>query len=109
MPSKKYTVFWTNAAKEDLIDIIEYISSDSIDNAYKIYSKIKINAVKLEKFPYRGRFVPELKYHNIENYHEIILSPWRIIYRIEDNKVYILAVFDGRRNIEDILLKRIIK
>ena len=39
MPSKKYTVFWTNTAKNDLVDIIEYISSDSIDNAYKIYTK----------------------------------------------------------------------
>lgn len=108
MPGKNYTVYWTKAAREDLTGIIEYITCDNIDNAHKIYTRIKNHTEKLEKFPFRGRTVPELQYHNIENYHEVILTPWRIIYRVGEDRVYILAVFDGRRNIEDVLLKRII-
>jgi len=37
---------------------------------------------------------------------EIIL--WRIIYKIENNDVYILMVIDGRRNVSDIVMKKLI-
>ncbi len=60
-------------------------------------------------FPERGRVVPELKYNNIENYREVIHYPWRIIHRIDNKNVYVMAIFDGRRNIEDILLNRLLK
>ncbi|MDI9423838.1 MAG: type II toxin-antitoxin system RelE/ParE family toxin [Spirochaetota bacterium] len=47
--------------------------------------------------------------YSIENYRVIIISTWRMIYRIEGSNVYIVALFDGRRNFEDILLRRIIR
>ncbi len=107
MNSKKYNVFWTKIAQDDLIEIIDYIASDSINNAEILFQNIKNQSMKLEKFPERGRIVPELKFHNINNYQELIIDPWRLIYRIEDNKIYIIALFDGRRNLEDVLLNRI--
>ena len=107
---KKYKVLWTEIALKDLDEIIGYIAlRDTIINAKKIYLKIKKSASDLTIFPYRGRVVPELKQHNISAYREIILSPWRIIYRVEKNLVYVMSVFDGRRDIEDILLSRILK
>ncbi len=107
MPSK-YDVFWTQTAQEDLITIIDYISADSIDNALNIFNNIKKQTSKLNKFPARGRIVPELKYQNINKYREIIISPWRIIYKIENDSVFVFAVFDGRRNLEDLLLQRLL-
>ena len=59
--------------------------------------------------PEKGRIVPELEFFHIRTYREIIESPWRIIYRIEEQKAHILAVIDGRRNVEDILLQRFLK
>ena len=109
MASKRYTVYWSKIAQDDLVEIIEYIALDSYDNAEVIFKKIKEQTVKLESFPERGRTVPELEFHNINNYRELIVVPWRIIYRIEEQKVYILAVIDSRRNFEDIILKRIMK
>ena len=109
MPRSVYTVFWTEIAYNDLEVIIDYISNDSIDNALNVLYKIKEKAETLNSFPDRGRIVPELKFHNIESYRELILNPWRIIYRIDKNKVYVLSVLDGRRNIEDILLERLLK
>jgi hypothetical protein len=41
-------------------------------------------------------------------YHELIVSPWRILYKIENRQVLVFAVLDGRRNIEDLLLQRLI-
>jgi len=109
MASKRYTVYWSKIAQDDLVDIIEYISLDSYENAEVIFKKIKEQTVKLESFPERGRTVPELEFHNITNYREIIITPWRIIYRIEEQKVYVLSVIDSRRNFEDIILKRIMR
>jgi len=109
MFSREYKVYWSKIAQDDLVEIIEYISHDSIDNAEVIFKKIKQQAIKLEKFPERGRVVPELDFHNINNYRELIVTPWRIIYRIEERKVYILTVIDSRRNFEDIILKRVMR
>ncbi len=109
MPRSIYTVFWTETAHNDLEGIIDYISLDSVDNALNILYKIKEKAETLYSFPDRGRIVPELKFHNIENYRELILNPWRIIYKIDKDEVYVLSVLDGRRNLEDILLERLIK
>jgi plasmid stabilization system protein ParE len=58
--------------------------------------------------PLQGRIVPELRHYNILTYRELINSPWRIIYKIEEKKVWVLAVLDGRRNMEDVLLDRFI-
>ncbi len=58
--------------------------------------------------PERCRLVPELKGQGIMQYRELIVPPWRILFRIAEKKVYILSVLDSRRNIEDILLERLI-
>ncbi len=109
MSKSVYSVYWTNIAQKDLEDIVTYIAEESVNTALNILYKLKEKAETLYTFPERGRIVPELKYHNIENYHEIIFQPWRKIYRIDKNKVYVMAIFDGRRNIEDILLGRLLK
>lgn len=103
---KKYRVLWTLTAKKDLVDIIEYISRDSIEIAVEKYEIIKNAAQQLNRYPEQGRIIPELLDQNIRKYREIIISPWRLMYKIEVDIVYIMAVIDGRRNIEDVLLKR---
>ena len=102
----KYKVLWTKTANEDLKSIIDYISIKSIVNAIDQFQRIKISAEKLTTFPAQGRIVPELAEQNIFIYHELIISPWRLLYKIEDSIVLVLAVIDSRRNIEDILLNR---
>jgi len=106
--SKKYKVIWADIAENDLKNIIEYIADDSLFNAQKVFTKIKEKASSLHFLPDRGRLVPELKDQGILQYRELIHSPWRIIYRISENNVYMLSVLDARRNIEDILLKRLL-
>ena len=107
--STPYKVFWTIVAEEDLKNIILYIAEDSPQNARLIFEKIKEQASSLTHFPERGRTVPELQDQGVFLYRELILTPWRIIYRISDKKVYILSVIDSRQNVEDILLRRLTK
>ncbi|MFQ5686592.1 MAG: type II toxin-antitoxin system prevent-host-death family antitoxin [Candidatus Scalindua sp.] len=62
----------------------------------------------LYRLPERGRIVPELKEYNILQYREIIIDPWRVIYKVAGKKVFVMAVVDSRRNVEDILLDRLV-
>ncbi len=106
--SREYNIIWADIAEKDLKNIIEYIADDSPINALKVFKKIKEKASSLYSFPDRGRLVPELRDQGILQYRELIHSPWRIIYRVSESTVYVLSVLDARRNIEDILLKRLL-
>jgi len=103
---KKYQVIWTKVAENDLINIIEYIADDSTSNALKILKKIKKKTSNLYHSPKRSRVIPELGDFGIFQYRELIVPPWRMIYRIAEEKVFVLSILDSRQNIEDILLKR---
>ena len=105
--TKRYDVIWPNIAENDLKNIVEYIADDSPPNALKIFKSIKKKASSLYTFPERGRIVPELRDQGILQYRELVMSPWRILYRISGKSVLVLSVLDSRRNIEDVLLKRL--
>jgi toxin ParE1/3/4 len=107
--SKQYHVEWASIAQIDLKQIIDYIAIESPDNALQILAKIKQKASDLYTLPDRGRIVPELKEQGINIYREIIVPPWRIIYRISDSTVFVLSAIDSRRNVEDILLYRFVR
>lgn len=106
--NQTYEIIWAVVAENDLKEIIEYIATDSPANALKILKRIKQKASSLYTLPERGRIVPELQDQGILLYRELIIPPWRIIYRISEMKVYVLSVLDARQNVEDILLKRLI-
>ncbi|MBU1183094.1 MAG: type II toxin-antitoxin system RelE/ParE family toxin [Pseudomonadota bacterium] len=106
--NSKYKIVWTNVAENDLRNIIEYISADNPQNALKILKKIKQKASNLYTLPERGRVVPELQDQGIFQYRELIVKPWRLIYRIAEREIYVLSVIDSRKNVEDILLNRLI-
>jgi len=103
---KRFGVEWAQPASKDLENIIDYISQDDFDTAITILEKIRSKCSTLNQFPDRGRIVPELKAYGILSYRELIISPWRVIYKISDQKVYVLGVIDSRRNMEDILIER---
>ena len=103
-----YEVIWAEIAENDLQTIVSYIAEDSVSRALQILRKITKSASKLYQAPMRGRIIPELQAQGVLQYRELIVSPWRIIYRIAGQKVFVLSVLDARQNIEDILLKRLL-
>jgi plasmid stabilization system protein ParE len=105
---KQFEVIWTKNAEFDLESIIEYIKTDSLQKAKNIFFEIKKECANLYYFPERKRIVPELQQIGILKYREIIHKRWRIIYKIDNTKVYILLVVDSSRNLEDILFQRLI-
>ena len=106
---KEFKVIWTKNAELDLELIIEYIKINSINTARKIFFEIKQESNKLYTLAERKRIVSEFQQIGIVKYREIIYKRWRIIYKIDDEKFYVLIVVDSSRNLEDILFQRLIK
>jgi plasmid stabilization system protein ParE len=106
---KTYRLLWTKNAEEDLLNIIEHIKEESPKNAKSVFAKIKKHAASSNFFPLKGRVVPELQHEGITFYREVVVSPWRIIYKIGDDTVYIMAIIDSRQNVEDILLQKLLR
>jgi len=104
-----YKVVWTKSAVSDLESIIEYISKNSPLTARALFHKLKKQIDTLSYSPQRGRHIPELQEQGIFLYRELIISPWRVMYRVHERIVYIMAIIDSRRNVEDILLEKLIK
>lgn len=106
---KKFEVLWTKSAEYDLESIIQYLKLDSVSIAKEIFIELIKECENLYYFPQRKRVVPELQQIGIFKYREIIYKRWRVIFKIENEKVYILLVVDSSRNLEDILFQRLIK
>ena len=96
-------------AKDDLREIIAYYQSLSQNYVEKTIAEFEKNILSLKDFPKVGRIVPELGRQGIDIFREIIQGYYRIIYEIDDDVVNVLAVIDGRRNFEDIIISKIIR
>ena len=107
MPRKAtHVINWTNAALQDVLSIVEYVALESPETATTLSRRIDTAVVSLRRSPNRGRVVPELGLLGRTDHREIILRPWRIIYRIRGKGIWIVAVLDGRRNVREVLAKR---
>jgi toxin ParE1/3/4 len=109
MGKPSFRVLWTETAIRDLEGLIDYIARDAPINAGKILSQLQFKAESLNIAPERGRLVPELLRHGLAVWRELIARPYRILYRIEGKTVYVLAVLDSRRDLEDLLLERLVR
>ncbi|MHA1283644.1 MAG: type II toxin-antitoxin system RelE/ParE family toxin [Promethearchaeota archaeon] len=87
---------WSAKAEDDLNEIIEYIAQDSIEFAISFYEQIKKKVENLIRFPRIGRKVPE---YNDSNIRELIFKNYRLIYKIIDDKIQIIRLIHGSRNL----------
>lgn len=102
-------IVWATPALRDQEDILDYLLQDSPAGAARFLDQVDEAVRRLASLPRLGRVVPELERHQVLRYREVVLSPWRLIYRVEPDRVYVLAVIDGRRNVEDVLLRRLLR
>jgi plasmid stabilization system protein ParE len=109
MRARSFRVAWTREAARDLVDIAAYVAVDSPENARRFLKKLRKRANALASTPRRGRVVPELSSFGIRTFRELVAKPYRIIYRIAGDTVYVLAVLDARRELQDVLLERLLR
>lgn len=107
--SKTYRVYLAKEAEEDLINLYSYIAkTDSPKKAEAVLDRLEALCTSLSRFPLRGRVSPELARIQVHTYREIVLTPYRIIYQIVHRDVYIHGVLDGRRNMQELLERRLL-
>ena len=87
-------VRWTQRARDDLREIHDFIARDSPRAAEALVERLLTATERLAVFPESGRVVPEFP---ALGYREIIVSSYRVLYRLEGNTVWIVAVVHGRR------------
>lgn len=105
--SESHDVIWAPNAIRDLDDILGYVAtSRGADDAERLYLKIVPRIKSLSRLPRRARLVPELLRVGVREYRELIVSPYRILFRIVGQTVAILGVLDGRRDLSELILKR---
>ena len=109
MPDR-YRVEWTPVAQTDVDEILAFIASrDCVDAAMDVYETLMSKIETLVSQPARCRVPPEFLQLGVMTYHELIVSPYRVFFRIHGKQVGIIAVFDRRRDLEELLVQRALR
>jgi toxin ParE1/3/4 len=103
-----FEVLWAETAIRDLEQIVDFIAQEAPLAAQRLFDDIAEKSRALESLPRRGRVVPELARFEIATYRELVVRSFRLLYRIDGKRVLVVACFDSRRNLEDVILARLV-
>lgn len=107
---KRYRVRFSEDAEQDLTDIYRYIlRHDSAENADYVLDQLESLCTRLTELPERGQITPELQRIGVTNYREVSFKPYRVIYELVRQGVFIHCVLDGRRDLPSLLERRLIR
>ena len=105
-----FAVWLTHDTARDLGEIYDYIAHhDSPQKADCVLEWIEKAFSSLSEFPERGVYPEELSALGIREYREVFFKPYRIISRVMDKIVYIFLIIDGRRDMQSLLQRRLLK
>lgn len=90
---------WTEPAVSDMEMIRDYIAKDSEFYALRFVERVFEVFEKVSVFPNSSRIVPEAEDNSIR---ELLLYSYRIIYRIIDEKILVLTIIHGARDLDGI-------
>ncbi len=97
-------VVWSPEALEDVDAIAAYIARDSVFYAAAVVDKMLATAAGLKHFPLIGRIVPELDQDEIR---ERFVYSYRLIYRVESERIIVTAVIHGKRLLDSTTTNRV--
>jgi len=106
----RYQVYVVVEAEEDIFDIYRYVlRADGRDRADHVLHELQATCQSLGEMPRRGNNPPELEGVGVRGYREVHFKPYRIIYEITGRKVFIHCVLDGRRSVQELLERRLLR
>jgi toxin ParE1/3/4 len=102
------TVHITLAAWRDLEEITDRIAEhDSVENAGYVLDRLLEATESVGDLPQRGSRPSELPPGMGVDYRQVFFKPYRIVYKITEDKIVIHLVADGRRNLQSLLMRRL--
>ena len=87
-------IYWTRQSQEDLRQVRAFISRDAPATASAFVRRLRESVNRLKEFPESGQVVPELGRNDIR---ELLRGSYRIIYRVGQDRIDILAVYHSAR------------
>ncbi len=105
----RYDVLLTWEAEEDIAAIHDYIeASESVERADRTAAMLFEAVASLETLPHRGNVPKELSLlAAAEDVRELHFWSYRLIYQIVGSDVTVLAIADGRRDMQAFLQRRL--
>ena len=93
---------WSPEAVEDIEAIASYIERDSPWYAKAVVSRIVATAESTPEYPELGKMVPEVGDAAIR---ERLVYSYRVIYRVETERVLMVGVIHGRRLLQPLIAR----
>lgn len=109
MKTRFFELEWAEVAKQDLLSIVDYLAARNPDAARSLLDTMESRSASLKTSPGRGRVIPELERLQLREYRELIVAPYRLLYRVAGARVLVLGVLDSLRNLQDLLLDRLVR
>lgn len=106
----KFEVLLTAGAEQDLESIHDYIAEfDCVANANYVLDQLVKVVESLSRLPERGSYPKELIALGIKEYRQTFFKPYRVIYRVSGSQVIIYLIADGRRDMQSLLARRLLR
>ena len=110
MSKARYSVLLTEGAEQNLESIYDYIAEhDSPARANYVLDRLMSAVGSFSTVPERGSFPKELLALGIKDYGQVFFKPYRVIYRAIGQRIYIYIIADGRRDMQSLLMRRLIE
>jgi toxin ParE1/3/4 len=108
--SGKCRVLLVGEAEQDLAEIISWIAAnDSPEHADHVLDQLLGLCARLESQPARGHVPPELDAIGVKGFREVHFKPYRVIYEIIGRRVIVHVIADGRRSLQNLLERRLLR
>ncbi|ENO76190.1 type II toxin-antitoxin system RelE/ParE family toxin [Thauera sp. 63] len=108
--SSTFEVLLTEGAEQDLESIYDYIAQfDCAASADYVLDQLGSVIESLATFPERGSYPKELLALGITEYRQTSFKPYRVIYRVIARQVMIYVIADGRRDMQTVLARRLLR
>ena len=109
MPKDRFKVELTQGAEDDLEAIFDYLAANrSAEEAGDLLIALEAKIATLELFPLRASVPKEIEPLGIREFRQILMTPYRLIYRVIGQRVFILVIADGRRDMQALLEHRLL-
>ena len=105
-----FEVFLTKDAERDLEELYSHILlHDSPEKAVYVLDSIEEAFFSLNENPERGAYPGELLALGIREYREVFFKPYRILFKVISDRVYVVLIADGRRDMQTLLQRRLLE
>ena len=95
MKTERY-VRWTIPARNDLVGVHSYMKDRNPNAAVEFAVRVRETIAKIVEFPRCGSRLKSVPLRG--EYRSIVLDYYRLIYRLDDDSIFIMRIWDCRQD-----------